>query len=88
MESHWETIAFNLISSPIYPVILGMSCLVMHNAIVDWRRHSINFTSWIGVGTPSALVRPKPNHHPVLELIDMDMSTFEFDSFFNMALVM
>ena len=42
--SHREVITFDLISSPRHPVILGLSWLVMHNPIVDWRRHSINFS--------------------------------------------
>ena len=39
--SHRETIAFDLISSPRHPVILGLSWLITHNPIVDWRGRSI-----------------------------------------------
>ena len=46
--SHREMIAFYLISSPRHLVILGLSWLVTHNPIVDWRRQSLDFTTWMG----------------------------------------
>ena len=43
-----KPIPVDLISFPRHPVMLGFSWLVMHNPIVDWRRQSRNFTTWMG----------------------------------------
>ena len=49
--SHREEIAFDLISSPRHPIILGLSWLMTHNPVVDWRRHSIDFTARVSEAT-------------------------------------
>mgnify|MGYP000715813627 CR=1 FL=1 len=72
--SHWETIAFDLISSPHQPFFLRLSRLVTHNPIVDLHRQSLDFTTRIGktnsslkvihvISAPTILVRPEDNHH-------------------------
>ena len=48
MGSHRKMIVFNLISSPRHHVILGLSWLVTHNPIVDWRRQFLDFTTRMG----------------------------------------
>ena len=40
---HEEQIAFNIIKSPKYPIILGMSWLVKHNPRVDWLTRTMSF---------------------------------------------
>ena len=73
MGSHRETMTFNLICSPQNRVILWLSWLGMHNPIVDWRRQSLDFTTWMGkannkfkvvpnIGTSPGQVKPEDDH--------------------------
>jgi len=43
--SHVESIAFNVILSPHFPVILGLSWLKLHNPLVNWRKLTLQFPS-------------------------------------------
>ena len=43
INDHSEEISFNVIKSPKYPIVLGMTWLVTHNPDVDWKKRSIQF---------------------------------------------
>ena len=41
---HQERIVFDVMSTMTYPLIIGLSWLRLHNPVVDWRLHTINFS--------------------------------------------
>ena len=43
MGNHQEYLRFNVIRSPKYPVILGMSWLSLHNPTIDWSNRKLKF---------------------------------------------
>ncbi|CAG8823969.1 34747_t:CDS:2, partial [Racocetra persica] len=43
LQDHYEKMSFNLISSPHYPIILGLPWLDLHNPTINWRERSIIF---------------------------------------------
>jgi hypothetical protein len=40
---HTNKVAFNVISSPINPIIIGLSWFILHNLQVDWCTKSLHF---------------------------------------------
>jgi transposase InsO family protein len=42
---HTETLSFNIIQSPHYKVVLGLSWLKIHNPFIDWRNMTLTFRS-------------------------------------------
>lgn len=42
---HQELISFNLVSSPQFPVILGLPWLSVYNPTVDWQARNLAFSS-------------------------------------------
>ena len=68
MGEHTERIVFNVIRSPSYPIILGMTWLKHHNPIINWKDKTIKFicctssdtkvASDISVGNPTSLLNP------------------------------
>ncbi|CAG8637132.1 25571_t:CDS:2, partial [Racocetra persica] len=44
LQDHYEKMLFNLISSPYYPIILGLPWLDLHNPTINWHERSIIFS--------------------------------------------
>src|SRR6185503_14620022 len=42
-SGHTEMISFNIISSPQFPIVLGLSWLKLHNPKINWHRMSLTF---------------------------------------------
>ena len=42
-KDHSSYVVFNIIRTPLNPVILGLSSLVDHNPFIDWRLRRITF---------------------------------------------
>jgi hypothetical protein len=41
--THTSKVAFNVISSPTNPIVIGLSWLILHNLQVDWHTKSLHF---------------------------------------------
>jgi hypothetical protein len=45
ISKHTEKIVLNIISTPHYPIILGLPWLEAHNPIIDWRSRTLTFSA-------------------------------------------
>ncbi|XP_031758562.1 uncharacterized protein LOC108647661 [Xenopus tropicalis] len=44
-NSHFELMCFDVVSSPLFPVIIGLPWLKVHNPLIDWSQGSLSFSS-------------------------------------------
>uniref|UniRef100_A0A6I8SYT0 CCHC-type domain-containing protein n=1 Tax=Xenopus tropicalis TaxID=8364 RepID=A0A6I8SYT0_XENTR len=45
IQKHSETLSFDVVSSPLYPLILGFPWLKAHNPLINWDSNQITFPS-------------------------------------------
>ncbi len=43
IKMHTSKVAFNVISSPTNPIVIGLSWLILHNLQMDWHTKSFHF---------------------------------------------
>uniref|UniRef100_A0A8C5M7C9 ribonuclease H n=1 Tax=Leptobrachium leishanense TaxID=445787 RepID=A0A8C5M7C9_9ANUR len=66
-SKHSETLCFDIVSSPLYPIILGLPWLKQHDPYIHWSSASVSFLS------PRCKQTCLQRTHAVMSILDKDM---------------
>ena len=69
---HHEDIHFSLISSPKFPIILGIPWLAIHNPSIDWENHVLHFPSEFCQS--NCLQNPQSSAPPIPQVLEQSAS--------------